>query len=99
MSLKKKTKVDSEWRIFQEKMDTEYFLGGWELITNLFNLLLKEFNVRQHYGTYPAKKYRWYTGQARTDKVNDLSCQVPLGEHFIKIEDEVLLNYSFSVMW
>ncbi|XP_060797973.1 general transcription factor II-I repeat domain-containing protein 2B-like [Neoarius graeffei] len=75
--LSKKRKVDSEGRIFQEKWREKYFF--WEvggkpvcLICSQQVAVPKEYNVKRHYETH-ADKYSQFTGQRRTEKLNELA--------------------------
>ncbi|XP_060797901.1 general transcription factor II-I repeat domain-containing protein 2B-like [Neoarius graeffei] len=75
--LSKKRKVDSEGRIFQEKWREKYFF--WEvggkpvcLICSQQVAVSKEYNVKRHYETH-ADKYSQFTGQRRTEKLNELA--------------------------
>lgn len=73
--LSKKRKVDAECRIFQERW--KYFF--WEvggkpvcLICSQQVAVSKEYNIRRHYETHQ-EKYNEYTGQRRTQKLNELA--------------------------
>ena len=75
--LSKKRKVDTECRIFQDKWKENYFF--WEvggkpvcLICSQQVAVAKEYNIKRHYETH-AEKYCEYTGQLRTQKLNELA--------------------------
>ncbi|XP_047478071.1 general transcription factor II-I repeat domain-containing protein 2-like [Penaeus chinensis] len=77
MSLSKKRKVDTECIVFQEKWSSSYSFT--EVIGKPVCLVcsqqfsvLKEYNLRRHYETLPAEKYKNLQGQQRLEKVNEL---------------------------
>lgn len=75
--LSKKRKVDKECRVFQERWKERYFLSEVHgklvfLICSQQVAVAKEYNVKRHYETH-AEKYDKYTGQLRTEKVNELA--------------------------
>ena len=77
MSLSKRRKVHTEGRIFQDRWKEKYFF--WEvggkpvcLICSQQVAVVKEYNIKRHYETH-AEKYGEYTGQLRTQKLNELA--------------------------
>ena len=77
MSLSKKRKVNTECRVLQEKLSSSYLFTEFDgkpvcLICSQQVSVLKEYNLRRHYETLHAKKYKNLQGQQRLEKVNEL---------------------------
>ncbi|XP_037794130.1 general transcription factor II-I repeat domain-containing protein 2-like [Penaeus monodon] len=77
MSLSKKRKVDTECRVFQEKWSSSYLFTEVNgkpvcLVCSQQVSVLKEYNLRCHYETLHAEKYKNLQGQQRLEKVNEL---------------------------
>ncbi|XP_037774968.1 general transcription factor II-I repeat domain-containing protein 2-like [Penaeus monodon] len=77
MSLSKKRKVDTECRVFQEKWSSFYLFTEENgkpvcLVCSQQVSVLKEYNLRRHYETLHAEKYKNLQGQQRLEKVNEL---------------------------
>jgi len=77
MSLSKKRKVDKECRVFQDSWSVSYFFTEMIgipvcLVCSQQVSVVKEYNIRRHYETHHAEKYRGLQGQPRREKVKEL---------------------------
>ncbi|XP_073807411.1 general transcription factor II-I repeat domain-containing protein 2-like [Danio rerio] len=84
---KKKRKVDSEGRRFQERWELEYFFTENRgncvcLICKETVALFKDFNVKRHYETRHAKIYDKLTGSERAEKVKQLQAALASQQRF-----------------
>ncbi|XP_060881678.1 general transcription factor II-I repeat domain-containing protein 2B-like [Metopolophium dirhodum] len=73
MSVSKKRKISDESRVFQEKWSNNYFFIQVKekaicLICQESIAVMKEYNLKRHYGTKHAAKYDMIQGQLRIDK-------------------------------
>ena len=74
MSVSKKRKISDESRVFQEKWSNNYFFIQVKekaicLICQESIAVMKEYNLKRHYGTKHAAKYDMIQGQLRIDKL------------------------------
>ena len=77
MSLSKKRKVDKECRVFQDSWSVSYFFTEMIgipvcLVCSQQVSVVKEYNIRRHYETHHAERYRGLQGQPRREKVKEL---------------------------
>jgi len=77
MSLSKKRKVDKECRVFQDSWSVSYFFTEVNgipvcLVCSQQVSVVKEYNIRWHYETHHAERYRGLQGQLRREKVKEL---------------------------
>ena len=77
MSLSKKKKFDKECRVFQDSWSVSYFFTEVNgipvcLVCSQQVSVVKEYNIRRHYETHLAERYRGLQGQPRREKVKDL---------------------------
>ena len=77
MSLSKKRKVDKECRVFQDSWSVSYLFTKVNgipvfLVCSQQVSVVKEYNIRRHYETHHAERYRGLQGQPRREKVKEL---------------------------
>lgn len=104
MSVKKR-KVTDECRVFQEAWSERYFFIEYNgkatcLICKETVGVMKEYNVKRHYDTKHAGKYKEWTGQLRKDKVKEFQRKLTSQQNiFRKVTDdsEIAVKASFVV--
>jgi hypothetical protein len=74
MSVSKKRKISDESSVFQKKCSNNYFFIQVKekaicLICQESIVVMKEYNLKRHYGTKYVAKYDMIEGQLRIDKL------------------------------
>ncbi|XP_078084146.1 general transcription factor II-I repeat domain-containing protein 2-like [Mustelus asterias] len=107
MEGKKKRKVDSECRLFNEEWGVKYFFvqAGDKALCVICNenvAVLKEYNVRRHYEIKHEPSYSQFTGTQRSEKFESMQRRLLSQQVFFtqKItENEALTRASYKLAY